>query len=152
MKIPRRLWFIVLALGIIAPTLAFSAEDAAITAVMAADKARGAAMLATDTNALKALLADDLKYTHSTGKLETKETHIQSYVDGLRYSRFETSNVVGHVITPDVVVLNGIIDQRKGTAGKGTDFHLLFHAVWRKKNGAWQLASLQTAAPPAVAK
>lgn len=136
----------------VAPTLAFAAEDAAVSAVLAADKMRGAAMLAGDTNALKTLLADDLRYTHSTGKVETKEIHIQNYVDGLRYARFETSNVVGHVITPDVVVLNGIIDQRKGVAGKWTDYHLLFQAVWRKANGAWQLTSLQTAAPPAVPK
>jgi hypothetical protein len=69
----------------------------------------------------------------------------------LRYTKFQTTNVVGHAITPDVVVLNGIIDQTKGANGKMTDYHLLFQAVWRKKSNNWQLASLQTAAPPAPA-
>jgi hypothetical protein len=49
-------------------------------------------------------------------------------------------------------VLNGIIDQKKGVGGKMTDYHLLFHSVWRKKGDQWQIASLQTAAPPPPAK
>jgi hypothetical protein len=128
---------------------ALGADDSAIAAAIAGDKARGAAMLSADTNALKKILADDFKYTHSSGFLESKATHIKSYVDGLRYTRFETTNVVGHLITPDVVVLNGIIDQTKGVGGKMTDYHLLFQSVWRKNGNNWQIASLQTAAPPA---
>src|SRR5205085_4522974 len=96
----------------------------------------------------KRILADDFKYTHSNGFLESKASHIKSYVDGLRYTRFQTTNVVGHLITSDVVVLNGIIDQTKGVGGKMTDNHLLFQSVWRKKGNDWQIASLQTAAPP----
>ena len=133
-------------------TFAASADDEAIAAVLAADQARGAALLAADTNTLAAVLADDLRYTHSDGKLETKSIHIGTIINGLRYSRFKTSNVVGHVITPDVVVLNGIIDQRKGVAGNWTDYYLMFHAVWRKKSGSWQLASMQTATLPPPAK
>ncbi len=118
--------------------------------MLAAEQAREAALLAADTNALGKLLADDLRYTHSDGKLETKTTHIGAFAEGLRYARFTTSNVVGHVITPEVVVLTGILDQRKGVGEKGKDSRLMFHAVWRKKSGAWQLASLQTAALPAA--
>ena len=128
------------------------AADDAVAAVKAADLARGAALRAADTNALTRILADDFKYTHSNGYQETKAIHIKSFIDGLRYTRFETTNVVAHVVTPDVVVLNGIIDQSKGVGGKMTDYHLLFHAVWRKHGNAWQLASLQTAAPPTAAK
>ena len=121
-------------------------------AVKTADLARGAALRSADTNALNKILADDFKYTHSNGYLETKAIHMKSFIDGLRYSRFETTDVTAHVITPDVVVLNGKIDQSKGTRGKMTDFKLLFHSVWRKKGNDWQIASLQTAAPPAPAK
>jgi len=126
-------------------------EEKAVAEVMAADKARGAALRAADTNALKVILADDLRYTHSNGYVETKAIHIKSLVDGLRYARFDTTNVVGKVVTADVVVLNGIIDQRKGVAEKWTDYHLLFQSVWRKGNAGWQMVSLQTAAPPAPA-
>jgi hypothetical protein len=129
-----------------------ASDDKQIAAVISAEKARGAALRAADTKALGAILADDFKYTHSNGYLETKQIHIDSFVKGLRYASFETTNVVGHAITPDVVVLNGIIDQRKGVAEKWTDYHLLFHSVWRKKGDAWQIVSLQTALPPPPAK
>jgi ketosteroid isomerase-like protein len=128
------------------------AADDPAAAAKAADLARGAALRAADTNALARILADDFKYTHSNGYQETKAIHIKSFLDGLRYTRFDTTNVVAHVITPDVVVLNGIIDQKKGVGGKMTDYHLLFHSVWRKKGDQWQIASLQTAAPPPPAK
>ena len=132
-------------LAAVSPLAAASTDDTAITAVLAADQARGAALLAADTNALRALLAEDLRYTHNNGKIETKAIHIGSFVDGLRYASFKTSNLVGHVITPDVVVLTGIMDQRKGVSEHWTDYHLLFQAVWRKTAGVWQLASMQTA-------
>ncbi len=137
-------------LGLASPLFAASAEDEAIAAVLAADQARAAAMLAADTNALRTLLADDLRYNHSNGAAENKAAHIGSIVNGLRYASFKTSNLVGHLVTPDVVVINGIIDQRKGVAGNWADTHLLFQAVWRKQAGAWQLVNLQTAAPPAT--
>jgi hypothetical protein len=144
-KFPLFFIFFVLIFGVL---MVGSRADDAATEVKGADLARGAALRAADTNTLAKILANDFKYTHSNGYTETKATHIKSFNDGLRYTRFQTTNVVAHVITPDVVVLNGIIDQSKGVSGKVTDYHLLFHAVWRKHSGAWQLASLQTAAPP----
>lgn len=122
--------------------------DDAIAAVLAADQARGAALLAADTAALDRLLADDLRYTHSSGKVETKAVHLKSFADGLRYDRFETTGLHGHAVTPEVVVLTGTINQNKGVGGKMTALRLFFHAVWRKGPQGWQLASLQTALPP----
>jgi ketosteroid isomerase-like protein len=140
-----------LLLGLVSVTRAATADDA-IAAVLIADKARGTAMLAADMKALGSILADDLNYTHSNDRQETKATHLDSYAQGLRYTRFETSALRAKVITPDVVTLNGIIDQTKGKEGAWKDYHLLFLAVWRKTaTGAWQLTSLQTAVPPAPA-
>jgi hypothetical protein len=123
-----------------------------IAAVIAAEKARGAAMKSADTNALKIILADDLRYTHSDAHLESKTDHIGSFVAGLRFTQFDVSKLVGHVISPDVVVLTGEIDQTKGYSEKWQSIHLLFQGVWRRSAGQWQLASLQTAAPPQTPK
>ena len=150
MKIPQLFCFAMISMfGLASPLFAASAEDDAIAAVLTAEKARGAALLAADTNAMRTLLADDLRYIHSTGLVETKTTHIGSFVNGLRYERFVTSNLVGHVITPDVVVITGSIDQRKGPAGRMADNKMIFTAVWRKTDGAWKLAAMQTVIPPA---
>lgn len=152
MPTARLLQFIAFFFITSAASLFASSADDAVAAVLAADKARGAALLAADVKALDRLLADDLRYTHSNGMLETKAIHIGTFTAGLRYERFETSKLHGQVIAPGVVVLTGVINQRKGTAGKWTDFNnLLFHAVWRLDAGSWRLASLQTAVPPAPA-
>ncbi len=128
----------------------FAKDDKAdISAVIAAEKARGVAILSADLKALDALMADDCRYTHSSGKVESKKDHIDTFVNGLRYERFITSGIHGHSVTPDVVVLNGRIDQRKGVDGKMTDLNLFFQSVWRREATGWRLASLQTALAPA---
>ena len=124
-------------------------DDAAIVAdVMAADQARGAALLAADTQALDRLLANDLYYTHSDGKLETKAIHLGTITDGLRYERFVTSDLHGHVISPEVVILTGKMDQKKLKAGKSSESKLMFQAVWRHETTGWRLAGMQTAVIP----
>ncbi len=140
-------WVLALFGSLLAGTVA-RAESPEVEAVLAADRARGAALLAADTKALDALLAEDLHYTHSTGKLETKAIHLGTIKDGLRYEKFVTSDVQGQVIVPGVVVLNGKLDQRKVSNGKGSDSSLMFHSVWRKDPSGWRMVSMQTAVLP----
>src|SRR4051812_15510830 len=116
----------------LAPVVFAATDETAVAAVIAAEKARGAALVAADLTQLARLLADDLRYTHSNNKLETKEVFIGTFRNGLGYERFETFDLHGHVIAPDVVVLTGRIDQRKGMNGvyRGNDPKLMFQAVW----------------------
>lgn len=147
----RFLRFAALFVAVLVAPLFARDDKADIAAVVAAEKARGVAMLAADLKGMDALMADDCRYTHSSGKVESKKEHIDTYVNGLRYERFITSGIHGHVVTPDVVVLNGRIDQRKGTGGKMTDLNLLFQSVWRREASGWRMVSLQTALVPAPA-
>jgi ketosteroid isomerase-like protein len=124
-------------------------DDASIVAeVIAADQARGTALLAADTQALDRLLADDLFYRHSDGKQETKAIHIGTITDGLRYERFITSELRGHVISTEVVILTGKIDQKKLKAGKASEGQLMFQSVWRHESTGWRMAGMQTAVIP----
>jgi ketosteroid isomerase-like protein len=144
--------FLVLLGTLVCAPLFAQAGKAEIAGAIAAEKARGVALLAADVKALDAIMADDCRYTHSSGKVESKKDHIDTFVQGLRYERFITSGIHGHAVTPDVVVLNGRIEQRKGVGGNMTDLKLFFHSVWRREAGAWRLASLQTASTPAPRK
>jgi hypothetical protein len=90
----------------------------------------------------------DFNYTHSNNYQETKATHIGSLENGLHYAKFETSDLRAHVITPNVVTLNGIFDQSKGTNGNMKEGQYLFLAVWCQTGDTWQLTSLQSALPP----
>lgn len=152
--LPHRPMKSMLCLAIISTALATAAtgSQAPTKAVIAAEQARRAALLSGDASAVAAVLADDLRYIHSNGKLEDK----QAVVDGLAskavaYERFELSGLEPRPITEDVVVLTGTIDQRKRSSGKWSELRLLFHAVWRNESGVWRLVSLQTVLPPAPA-
>lgn len=118
-------------------------------AVIAAEKARNAALVAGDVTALASLLSDNLRYIHSTGKLETKAI----VLDGIAskktaYEWMKTTDLVADEITPDVVVLSGKIDQRKLGGTGWANLVLLFQAVWRNESGTWRLVNLQTVLPP----
>lgn len=118
-------------------------------AVIAAEKARNAALIAGDADRLAALLSDNLRYIHSTGKLQTKTVVLDEITSQqTAYARMITSDLVTDEIAPNVVVLSGKIDQRKLGNGKWRDLVLLFQAVWRNEADSWRLVNLQTVLPP----
>lgn len=118
--------------------------------VLKAEQARRTALLNRDAAAIAALLADDLRYVHSNGRVETKDDVVAGLTSGrVSYERFDLSQLEGRAVTADVIVLTGRITQRKVTDGKASDAALLFHGIWRRaKEGSWQLVGLQTAALP----
>lgn len=130
----------------LSPAIAL-AEDA-VAAVLAAEAARGEALRRNDAPALARLLSDDLRYIHSTGRVERKADTVGSLAEGKSaYQRFDVSALQSQQVAPGVVVLTGRIDQRKLVRGSWADAILLFHAVWRNESGTWRLVSLQTVAP-----
>ena len=139
------------ALGLLIATLApvALAGTGSTGAVLAAEAARGEALRKGDAPTLASLLSDDLRYTHSNGKLERKSDAVGDLAQKkIAFERFETSDLNATEIAPGVVVLSGRVDQRKLSNGKWSDAKLLFHAVWRSEGGQWRLVSLQTALPP----
>jgi ketosteroid isomerase-like protein len=131
-------------------SLALTVSAAPPDDVIAAERARGRALVAGDATALAALLADDLVYLHSSGKRETKSDVLAGFTSRkVAYERFDLSLLEARLVTPEVAVLTGTIDQRKLSGGKWTDLKLLFHAVWRRDSGVWRQVSLQTVQPPA---
>lgn len=141
---------VTLVLGLV-PLARAASSDNIVAAVLAANQARNTALVANDLQALEHLLATDFNYTHSTGLEETKKSHIATLVNGLRYTKYETSKLRVNVITPEVVTINGIFDQIKGKEGAMKAGSYLFLSVWRKHGDAWQITSLQSALPPAPA-
>ena len=148
----RKLHFLIL-LGLLS-TAFMQASDSVTRAVIAGEKARDAALLASDVKALSAVLADDLRYIHSTGKLESKADVLKALTEKkLAYQRLEAVNLTVAEIAPGVAILTGTIDQRKLTpTGGWHDAKLLFQAAWRLDAGTWRMVAMQTALPPPPAK
>lgn len=117
-------------------------------AVLAAEARRAEALRQNDAVALAAVLSDDLRYIHSTGRLETKQQTVGDLAQKrTAYERFLSSDLHASQVAPGVVVLTGRIDQRKLVRGSWNDAILLFHSVWRDEMGTWRLVSLQTLSP-----
>jgi ketosteroid isomerase-like protein len=153
MKTPTLLrLFLPLLLLLSAPTLRAN-DDAVISAVRAADDERVAATMAADPARMDAIFSDQLHYAHSSGKIDTKK----SYVDSLLarstvYTGYEYKQRDFLVAAPDVVLMTAhvIIKAGSPTAQNTNDLNIL--AVWRKEGGKWRFLAWQSCKnPPTVA-
>jgi len=107
-------------------------------AVLKAESAWKEAVLNADRPALEKLVADDLSYTHSSGKTQSKEQFITEATGGaLHYKAidFETALVRQYGNTVVITHPTTITTTETGTS------HLYICEVWAKLQGRWQLAS-----------
>src|SRR5688500_15277328 len=83
-----------------------SADELRLQAqVIRAETGRDAALLKRDAAALAELLAEHLRYTHSNGRVESKADVMAGLHNGLlAYQRLIASDLVAHLIAPDVAV------------------------------------------------
>jgi ketosteroid isomerase-like protein len=103
------------------------------------------AVLKGDRDALDKLLSDDLSYTHSSAKTQTKEQFIQDATSGstvYKSIQFENTNLrqYGSVV---VITHSAMIT----TVQTGTS-HLYLTEVWAQEGGRWRMASRQATKLP----
>jgi Domain of unknown function (DUF4440) len=114
------------------------------TAVLAAEKQLATAMIKADVAALDKLLADDLSYTHSAAKTETKADLLQTAKTGS--TKYES-------ITYDNTAVreygNTVVTTHKMTIVAGGNTNKLYVSfVWVKMPAGWQLVSRQATKLP----
>lgn len=112
--------------------------------ILTLQRRRADALVREDLDALSSLLADDLSYTHSDGRRDTKESFL-ALVAGpaLRYLGVEYSS-------QEVVDCGGAAIVR-GTArmrllrepGGRQEYDVLFLDVWTRRDGRWQTVGWQ---------
>ncbi len=114
-----------------------------------ADKARREAMVAADIAKLTPLLADNLVYTHSSGKVDTKSSLIEAIRTGtLDYEKIDPRDTVVRARGRTVVV-TGIVTVGVKTPEGSRSFDARFTAVHgRTQDGKWQLLVWQTTRLP----
>jgi ketosteroid isomerase-like protein len=116
--------------------------------VLELDRRRMQAMAARDVAQLEALLADDLVYTHSSARLDTKQSLIANMKSGATvYSSVEPSDVKAQDLG-DVVVLTGAARIRVASQGKQLDFAVRFTDAYARRNGRWQMVVWQSTRLP----
>src|ERR1700686_5504344 len=107
------------------------------------DRKRMNAMAQKDTATLNQLLADDLVYTHSSARLDTKQSLIGNMESGgTVYTSVVPSDVNAQDLG-DTVVLTGSCRSGVNSGVRPNSFGVRFTDVYAKKGGRWHMVTWQ---------
>lgn len=111
------------------------------------EKDWAAAVVKKDYAALDRVFSDDLAYTHSDGRLDTKKNFIEALRSGKQtYEAAEHQSIDVRVLGPDVAVVRGRLRMTAAAGGqKATPANFSILRVYQSKNGRWQLVAHQSA-------
>lgn len=116
--------------------------------VIALDAQRMTAMSQGDVGTLNALIADELVYTHSSARLDTKKSLIENMQTGKTvYTAVVPSNVRAQDYG-DTVVLTGVARISVNSGGNAMNFGVRFTDIWANKGGNWQMVAWQSTKLP----
>ena len=108
------------------------------------DRQRMTAMAEQNVAIMDKVLADDLIYTHSSARLDTKQSLIGAMRSGATvYTSVEPSDVVAQDLG-DAVVLTGVAAIGVNSGGKANSFRVRFTDVYANKAGQWQMVTWQS--------
>ncbi len=94
------------------------------------------------------LIADELVYTHSSARLDTKQSLIENMQTGkTRYTAVVPSDVKAQDCG-DTVVLTGVARISVNSGGNAMNFGVRFTDVWANKGGNWQMVAWQSTKLP----
>ena len=116
--------------------------------VVELDKKRMQAMSDKDLATLDGLLADDLIYTHSSARVDTKQSLIGNMEAG---STVYTSVVPSDIKAQDLgdtVVLTGSCRISVMSQGRPNSFGVRFTDVYANRGGQWQMVAWQSTRLP----
>ena len=114
------------------------------SAIIDLDRQRMTAMAEQNVAVLDKVLADDLIYTHSSARLDTKQSLIGAMQSGATvYTSVEPSEVVAQDLG-DAVVLTGVAAISVNSGGKANSFRVRFTDVYANKAGQWQMVTWQS--------
>lgn len=112
------------------------------------DRKRMDAMCRQDSAALREIIADDLIYTHSSARMDTKDSLIANMESGSTvYQKIETSDVVAQDLG-DAVVVTGVARITVSSNGKPNSFGVRFIDVYANRRGNWQMVTWQSTRLP----
>jgi len=126
-----------------------SSTTAAAPAVAAAAERLHVAMIDPTPAALNALVADDLSYGHSGGKVDTKASFIGDLMD--KKSDFVTIAISDQTIqvVDNVAIVRHTLTADTNDSGKPGKVSIKILGVWQKQGADWKLLARQAVRPPA---
>jgi ketosteroid isomerase-like protein len=105
------------------------------------------AVVKKDYAVLQKVLAEDLAYTHSDGRLDTKKDYIESLRSGKQtYDAVEHQSIDVRLVTKDVALVRVRLRMTAAASGKPAvpaNFSVL--RVYKLNKGQWQMTGHQSA-------
>ena len=151
-NIPLRNFFLmVIAAGLFAVATGNLAADdeARKQEVLAAEQARIAALLSDDFAALDQILADDVTYAHSSGRIDNKTQFMDALTSGrVKYKAVEHSNQAVRFYG-DTAILTSNAELHAESSGKEIHPVLIVSMVWVQQGGVWRLVLWHSTNRPA---
>jgi ketosteroid isomerase-like protein len=112
------------------------------------DRKRMTAMAEKDIRTLNDIISDELVYTHSSARLDTKQSLIGNMESGSTvYTAVEPSDVKAQDLG-DAVVLTGACRISVMSQGRPNSFSVRFTDVYANKGGQWQMVTWQSTRLP----
>jgi ketosteroid isomerase-like protein len=112
------------------------------------DKKRMTAMAQKDIATLNTLLSDDLVYTHSSARLDTKQSLIGAMQSGATVYNSVVPSDVKAQDCGDTVILTGVARIGVNSGGNAMNFAVRFTDVYANKGGKWQMVTWQSTRLP----
>jgi ketosteroid isomerase-like protein len=112
------------------------------------DAERMRAMTSKDYARLEEVIADELVYTHSSARVDTKRSLLDNMRSGAAvYTGLEASEVKAQDLG-DAVVLTGIARIAVELEGKPNQFAVRFTDVYARRDGKWRMVCWQSTRLP----
>lgn len=125
--------------------------DARVEEVLAADDVRIAAMTAGDSQALAPLLSADLRYSHSNGLVDTRDSLLALIGGGrTRYVAYRPVDRDVSFPSETIAVEHGRAELAIEKEGNQFEATFLFLAVWRLEEDHWRFLQWQSARLPSA--
>lgn len=117
-------------------------------AVRDAEARRVRALVTADYAALELLLADDLTYTHSNARVDSKAAYLAPLLSGrTRYTSLQPEDIQVRSYGTTAIV-TGTMRSVALVAGKESRVHMRFTSVWVEREGRWRMAAWQSTRLP----
>jgi ketosteroid isomerase-like protein len=134
----------ILSLALVFSPSVVSAQSPDEAAVAQAVEAFRKAVMAKDRSQLEALIADQLHYWHSDGRVETKSEHIADVLSKRAlYKSIDLTNQTVKVTGDAAVVRHNLTAESEREGGKMQSTRIGVFMVWQKQGGQWKLLARQ---------
>ena len=117
--------------------------------ILSLEERRRIAMLASDVETLGQLLAPELRYVHSSGSVDTRESLLAKLAARQGAYLHITLDQLTVTRTSEAAIVGGEMRARVQLGEELREIATRYLAVWLQRDGAWQLAAFQGTSLPA---